>query len=321
MLWGGGPVLRGDVDRMETVIIGLFPGQGAQTPGFLSPWLELDGVSEQIARYSAAVDIDLIAAGTSWDADAIRDTRIAQPLIVAASIASWHALGADRPDGVAGHSVGEVAALIAAGVLTEDDGMRLVGVRGRAMAEAAAAVPTGMSAVLGGDEAAVLSALAEGDLAPANFNGGGQIVAAGTTDALAELAAHPPTGSRVVPLQVAGAFHTRFMEPAVAALAIAAERTPVADPTRTIWTNADGSVVEDGRTALDLLVGQVAKPVRWDMCMTSFARHGVSGIIEFAPAGTLVGLAKRAMKGVPSVAVKTPDDLAAARDILVGVAR
>ena len=302
------------------MIIGLFPGQGAQTPGFLSPWLELDGISERIARYGDAAGVDLIAAGTTWDADAIRDTRIAQPLIVAASIASWHALGADLSVGVAGHSVGEIAALIASGVLTEEDGMRLVGVRGRAMADAAAAVPTGMSAVLGGEEAAVLAALSEQDLTPANFNGGGQIVAAGTTDALAALAAQPPAGSRVVPLSVAGAFHTRFMEPAVAALEAAVGTTPVADPVRTLWTNSDGSVVADGRRAVELLVGQVARPVRWDLCMTSFLERGVSGVIEFAPAGTLVGLAKRAMKGVPSVAVKTPDDLEAARELLTGAA-
>lgn len=302
------------------MIIGLFPGQGAQTPGFLSPWLELDGISERIARYGDAAGVDLIAAGTTWDADAIRDTRIAQPLIVAASIASWHALGADRSVGVAGHSVGEIAALIASGVLTEEDGMRLVGVRGRAMADAAAAVPTGMSAVLGGDEAAVLAALSEQDLTPANFNGGGQIVAAGTTDALAALAAQPPAGSRVVPLSVAGAFHTRFMEPAVAALEAAVGTTPVEDPVRTLWTNSDGSVVADGRRAVELLVGQVARPVRWDLCMTSFLERGVSGVIEFAPAGTLVGLAKRAMKGLPSVAVKTPDDLEAARKLLTGAA-
>ncbi len=303
------------------MIIGLFPGQGAQTPGFLSPWLELDGISDRIGQYGEAAGVDLIAAGTTWDANAIRDTSIAQPLIVAASIASWHALGAHRPGGVAGHSVGEIAAVVAAGVLTEEDGMRLVGVRGRAMARAAAAVPTGMSAVLGGDEPAVLAALTEQDLTPANFNGGGQIVAAGTLDALAALAAQPPAGSRVIPLQVAGAFHTRFMEPAVAALAAAVSGTPVTDPARTLWSNSDGSVVADGRTAVDLLVGQVARPVRWDLCMTSFADHGVSGIIEFAPAGTLVGLAKRSMKGVPSVAVKTPDDLAAARDLLVGADR
>jgi [acyl-carrier-protein] S-malonyltransferase len=240
---------------------------------------------------------------------------------VAASLVSWHALidaGAPRPDGVAGHSVGEIAALVAAGILREDDGLRLVGIRGRAMAEAAAAVETGMSAILGGDESLVLERLTELDLTPANYNGGGQIVAAGAAHALAELSARAPQGSRVIPLQVAGAFHTRFMAPAVETLRNAAGDVEAGDPELTVWTNHDGSTVTDGRAALDLLVGQVASPVRWDLCMASFAEHDVTGIIEFAPAGTLVGLAKRALRGVPSVAVKTPDDLAAATALLTG---
>lgn len=301
------------------MIIGLFPGQGSQTPGFLSPWLELDGARERLAAYSDAVQVDLIAAGTEADADEIRDTKVAQPLIVAAALLSWHAL-AERTtssiSGVAGHSVGELAAVAAAGVLTDDEALRLVGTRGRAMADAAAVSPTGMSAILGGDEEAVLARLAELDLTPANRNGGGQIVAAGALDALAALAADAPRGTRVVPLQVAGAFHTRHMEPAVAALADAASALDPRDPDRTLWTNSDGSIVTTGRAALDLLVGQVAAPVRWDLDMASFAEHGVTGLIEFAPAGTLVGLAKRGLRGVPAVAVKTPEDLDAAVALL-----
>lgn len=302
------------------MIITVFPGQGAQTPGFLAPWLDIPGVRDDLERYSDDAHVDLIAAGTEWDADRIRDTAVAQPLIVAASLVSYRALAAhaDRPDGVAGHSVGEVAALVAAGVLTDTAGMTLVGVRGRAMAEAAAVEQTGMSAILGGDQDAVLARLAELDLTPANYNGGGQIVAAGAMSALAALAADAPKATRVIPLQVAGAFHTRYMATAVEALRAAAADLPVADPAVTLWTNHDGTTVSDGRTALDLLVAQVASPVRWDLCMTSFAEHGVTGIIEVAPAGTLVGLAKRALRGVPAVAVKTPDDLAAATALLTG---
>ncbi|KAA9135998.1 ACP S-malonyltransferase [Microbacterium caowuchunii] len=301
------------------MIIGLFPGQGSQTPGFLSPWLEMDGVRARLESYADAAQVDLIAAGTEWDADAIRDTKVAQPLIVAASLLSWHALRertAAAPSGVAGHSVGEIAALAAAEVLTDDEALRLVGIRGRAMADAAALEQTGMSAVLGGDEQTVLARLAELDLAPANHNGGGQIVAAGSMEALAALSADAPRGTRVIPLQVAGAFHTRFMRPAVDALAEAAAALAPAEPVRTLWTNADGTVVTSGPRALELLVGQVAAPVRWDLCMASFAEHGVTGLIEFAPAGTLTGLAKRALRGVPSVAVKTPDDLDAAVALL-----
>ncbi len=301
------------------VIIAVFPGQGSQTPGFLSPWLELDGARERLEASSEAAGVDLVAAGTEWDADRIRDTQVAQPLIVAASILSWSAR-ADRtdakPPGFAGHSVGEIASLIAAGVLTPTDGMRLVGIRGRAMAEAAAADQTGMSAVIGGDQDEVVGRLTELDLTPANYNGGGQLVAAGALDALAALAENPPAGTRVISLQVAGAFHTRYMAPAVEKLREAAAEVAASDPTATVWTNSDGSVVSSGKDALDLLVAQVASPVRWDRCMEAFASAGVTGIIEFAPAGTLVGLAKRALRGVPTVAVKTPADLNAAADLL-----
>ncbi len=303
------------------MIIAVFPGQGSQTPGFLTPWLEQDGARELLEAYSEHSGVDLIAAGTEWDADQIRDTRVAQPLIVAASLLSWKSLqtiAAEPVGGVAGHSVGEIAALVAAGVLSDTEGMRLVGIRGRAMADAAALEQTGMSAVLGGDESAVLERLSALDLTPANYNGGGQIVAAGALTPLAELAEESPRGTRVIPLQVAGAFHTRYMAPAVDALRSAAAEVAPEDPALTLWSNRDGGAVTDGRTALDLLVAQVANPVRWDLCMASFAEAGVTGIVEFAPAGTLVGLAKRGLRGVPSVAVKTPDDLAAAAALVTG---
>lgn len=297
------------------VIVVVAPGQGSQTPGFLAPWLELDGVREHLDVLGDAAELDLVALGTTADAETIRRTDIAQPLIVAAGIVAAAALQRSIV-AVAGHSVGEVTASVVAGVLPDADGMRLVAVRGRAMAGAAAAVPTGMSAVVGGDETAVVARLTELGLTPANRNGGGQIVAAGALPALEALRADPPTGSRVIPLQVAGAFHTAFMAPAVAALrAFAGSLTP-ADPTARLWSNHDGSEIASGAGFLDLLVGQVASPVRWDRCMESFAAAGISGLVELAPAGTLTGLAKRALKGVPTVAVKTPADLPAAQDLL-----
>lgn len=295
--------------------IAVFPGQGSQSPGFLTPWLDSDGAADRLARYSEWADVDLVAAGTEWDADRIRDTQVAQPLIVAASLLSWNALPdaeRERIGGVAGHSVGEFAAAAAAGVLTEQSALTLVGIRGRAMAQAAPAAETGMSAVIGGDEASVLARLAELGLSPANYNGGGQLVVAGELAALQALAAEPVAGTRVIPLQVAGAFHTRFMAPAVETLREAAGDLDVSDPGVTLWTNRDGSAVASGRAFVDLLVEQVASPVRWDLCMASFAEAGVSGIVELTPAGTLVGLAKRALRGVPAVAVKTPADLEAA---------
>ena len=293
--------------------IAVFPGQGSQSPGFLAPWLDVDGAAERLAQYSDWSGVDLVAAGTEWDADRIRDTQVAQPLIVAASLLSWNALPErDRIAGVAGHSVGEFAAAAAAGVLSEQAALTLVGIRGRAMAQAAAVAQTGMSAVIGGDEASVLARLDELGLAPANYNGGGQLVVAGSLDALQALAAEPVSGTRVIPLQVAGAFHTHYMAPAVETLRAAASEVAASDPGVTLWTNRDGSAVASGPAFVDLLVDQVASPVRWDLCMASFADAGVSGIVELSPAGTLVGLAKRALRGVPAVAVKTPDDLEAA---------
>lgn len=301
------------------VIIAVFPGQGSQTPGFLAPWLQVEGTADRLAAYSDWAGVDLIAAGTEWDADRIRDTQVAQPLIVAASLLSWGSLeGGGSVGGVAGHSVGEFSAAAAAGVLSEEDALRLVGIRGRAMAEAAAAEQTGMSAIIGGDEATVITRLEELELTPANYNGSGQIVAAGAMPALRTLAAEPPAGTRVIPLQVAGAFHTRYMAPAVDALRRAASTVAPADPALTLWSNRDGESVAAGAEFLDRLVAQVASPVRWDLCMASFAADDVTGIIELSPAGTLTGLAKRAMRGVPSVAVKTPDDLPAAQMLLSG---
>ena len=298
------------------MIVVVCPGQGSQTPGFLEPWLAEPRFAERLRAISDAAGIDLVAHGTTSDADTIRDTAVAQPLIVAAGLLTLSALfddgRRDKVAGVAGHSVGEVTAAAAAGILSETDAVAFVSARGRAMAAAAAVTPTGMSAVLGGDEAELLARLSELGLEPANFNGGGQIVVAGDLDALAALKEAPVAGTRVIPLQVAGAFHTRYMQPAVAELQQVADSLSTNNPTLPIWTNNDGTVVESGSRFLELLVGQVSSPVRWDKTMDAFAAAGVTGIIELAPAGALVGLAKRGLKGVPSVAVKTPDDLAAA---------
>lgn len=302
------------------MIVVVAPGQGSQTPGFLEPWLEDPALREQLGAISEAAGIDLIAHGTTSDADTIRDTAVAQPLIVAAGLLTLSALNAGDPrkhiGAVAGHSVGEITAAAAAGILSEDDAMRFVVQRGSAMAAAAALETTGMSAVIGGDETALLERLAELGLQPANFNGGGQIVVAGALDALAKLAEEPLKGTRVVPLQVAGAFHTRYMQPAVAHLETVAADLTANDPSLPIYTNRDGSLIESGSHFVDLLVGQVSSPVRWDLTMNSLADAGVTGIIELAPAGALTGLAKRGLRGIPAVAVKTPDDLSAAFDLM-----
>lgn len=301
------------------MIVVVAPGQGSQSPGFLAPWAEDPAARDHLERLGAAAGLDLVELGTTADADTLRRTELAQPLIVAAGLVALSALGRS-PAAVAGHSVGEVTAAVAAGVLDETDGMRLIAVRGRAMAEAAAARPTGMAAVLGGDEDVVLARLTELGLTPANRNGAGQIVAAGEMAALEALKQEPPAGSRIIPLQVAGAFHTEVMRPAVATLGAFAATLSPRDPRARLWTNRDGSEVTDGAAFLDLLAAQVASPVRWDRTMESFAAAGITGLIELTPAGTLTGLAKRALKGVPTVAVKTPADLPAAQDLLDRIA-
>ena len=302
------------------MIVIVCPGQGSQTPGFLDPWLSESSFRDQLTGISDAVGVDLVAHGTVSDADTIRDTAIAQPLIVSAGLLTLSALFADgrrdRVGGIAGHSVGELTAAAGAGVLSETDAVAFVRERGAAMARAAAEAQTGMSAVIGADETELLARLDELGLSPANYNGGGQIVVAGALDALAQLAENPPARARVIPLQVAGAFHTRYMASAVPALEQFASTLTTNDPTLRLWTNKDGSEVTDGAQFLRLLVGQVSSPVRWDLDMKAFEEAGVTGLIEVAPAGALVGLAKRGLKGVPTVAIKTPDDLPAAFDLI-----
>ncbi|MGW6137195.1 ACP S-malonyltransferase [Streptomyces sp. NPDC055140] len=293
------------------------PGQGAQTPGFLTPWLDLPGAADRVAAWSDAIGLDLAHYGTQADADAIRDTAVAQPLLVAAGLLSAAALGDIAPDAVAGHSVGEITAAAFAGVLDDTAALQLVRKRGLAMADAAAVTKTGMSALLGGDPEVTVAHLEKLGLTPANVNGAGQIVAAGTLEELAALEADKPEGvRRVVPLTVAGAFHTRHMAPAVAKLEEAAQALTPADPTVAYVSNKDGRTVVTGAEVVSRLVGQVANPVRWDLCMETFKEFGVTALVEVCPGGTLTGLAKRALPGVKTLALKTPDDLDAARALI-----
>ncbi len=306
------------------VLVLVAPGQGAQTPGFLTPWLELPGAADRIEDWSAAAGLDLAHFGTKADADAVRDTKVAQPLLVAAGLLSAGELLSSvapdaGPDVVAGHSVGEITAAVLAGVLQARDAMTFVAARGRAMAEAAAVTETGMSAVLGGDPDEVAAHLERLGLTPANVNGAGQVVAAGTAEQLAALAADKPDKARVVALKVAGAFHTAHMAPAVATLEALAPSLAVSDPKLPYVSNSDGQVVSAGTEVVRRLVAQVSNPVRWDLCMETFKARGVTAMIEVSPGGTLVGLAKRALPGVRTVALKTPDDLDAARALVAEV--
>jgi len=319
------------------VLILTAPGQGAQTPGFLFPWLELPGLAEQLGNWSELAGRDLIKLGTTGSAEEITDTSVAQPLLVAAALAVADLL-VPEPDpfcpdtqgftestqskrisfagAAAGHSVGELAAGAIAGVMSAEDAIKLTRVRGEAMAAACDAVPTGMTAVLGGDESEVLAAISDAGLTPANVNTTGQIVAGGTLEQLEAFAANPPAKARLRPLRVAGAFHTVHMAPAVAALEAAAAGTAVKDPAITLLSNRDGAVVTSGTDWLDRIARQVANPVRWDRCMATMTGLGVTAFIELLPGGTLTGIAKRALPGVELLAIKTPDQLDAARTLV-----
>ncbi|GAA2253654.1 ACP S-malonyltransferase [Streptomyces amakusaensis] len=293
------------------------PGQGAQTPGFLTPWLDLPGAADRVKAWSDAIDLDLVHYGTKADADEIRDTAVAQPLLVAAGLLAAAEFGELSPAAVAGHSVGEITAAVLAGVLDEVSALGFVRARGLAMAEAAAVSETGMAALLGGETEQVVAHLEGLGLTAANVNGAGQIVAAGTAGQLAALAEDKPQGvRRVVPLKVAGAFHTHHMAPAVAALQARAAQLTVADPVVPYISNKDGAVVSSGAEVVARLVGQVANPVRWDLCMETFAAHGVTALLEVCPGGTLTGIAKRALPGVATLALKTPENLDAARALV-----
>jgi [acyl-carrier-protein] S-malonyltransferase len=295
------------------------PGQGSQTPGFLAPWLELPEFRNRLEALSEVAGIDLVRHGTSSDADTIKDTAVAQPLIVGSGLAAAAVLLPQGPPSAgvtAGHSVGEITAAAFAGVLTDRDAMVFVRERGAAMAQASAVTPTGMSAVLGGDPDEVAGALERHGLTPANANGAGQTVAAGTLEQLAALSADPPAKARVIPLKVAGAFHTHHMAPAVDSLRELSADFDVSDPGISLLSNSDGQAVAGGTDALTRLVGQVSSPVRWDRCMQTMLDLGVTALVELPPAGTLVGLAKRAMPGVATLAVKTPDDLEAAHQLI-----
>ena len=291
----------------------LAPGQGSQSPGMLEPWLELDGARERVSAWSDLTGLDLLRLGTTADAEEIKDTTVTQPLVVALSLLAFEELDrrAELPAAspVVGHSVGEVAAAAIAGVLSTDDAVAFAAVRGRAMAEACAAEATGMSAVLGGEPGEVLDVLARHGLEAANRNGAGQIVAAGRRDALAALAADRPDRARVVPLPVAGAFHTPFMAPAERTLAEHAAGLAPKDPTRPLLSNADGEVVSDGTEMLRRLVAQVTKPVRWDSCMVGLHGLSITATVELPPAGTLSSLVKRELPGTLTAPLREPADL------------
>ena len=299
----------------------LSPGQGSQSPGMLEPWLRLPGAEDRVAQWSGLAGVDLLGAGTTWSAERIRDTAVAQPLLTAAALLSADALlSGAHPDIVCGHSVGELAALAVAGVLDADDAMSLAGVRGRAMAAAARRAATGMAAVLGGDEAAVRAAAAEHGVEVATVNVAGQVVLGGPVDALRELAATPPTGARIRLLDVAGAFHTSAMTEARGAFAAALQTCTWSTPRSLVVANADGAILSGAEDTAARLVEQLTAPVRFDLCLSALVSAGTTAVAELAPGGTLTALVKRGLPGVPVVALRSPDDLPAARALVPATA-
>ena len=290
------------------------PGQGSQTPGMFNGWIQDPLLKELLLSWSDAIGLDLLHLGTVAEAEEIKDTANAQPLIVAASLLGAYALGIKNFAVTSGHSVGEIAAAALSGAITENDALTLVRARGLEMAKAAATSPSGMSAILGGDRTEVLAAISALNLVAANDNGAGQIVAAGDLQALATLNENPPTGSRVRALAVAGAFHTQFMQPAVDPLRVLASSIATHQVVIDVISNKDGQVVTDGIEVLNRIVNQIANPVRWDLCMETLKSLGVTGVIELPPAGTLVGLLKRAAPEIETFALKSADDVDAARE-------
>lgn len=305
---------------LECVIALLAPGQGAQSPGMVAPWLDLPDAEQRIGEWSQATGLDLKRLGTTADAEEIKDTSVTQPLVVALSLLVFEQLArrVELPSDLvtAGHSVGELTAACVAGVLDPNDTVALAAARGREMAAACAVEPTGMAAVLGGDQDEVLARLAELGLDPANRNASGQIVAAGPVDQLDRLVAEPPPRTKITRLKVAGAFHTRFMAPAREALANHAAQITPSDPRYTLLSNADGTAVSDGDEVLRRLVDQVTAPVRWDACMAAMREHGVTTTIELSPAGALTGIVKRELKGMTMLAIKKPEDLDSAAELV-----
>ena len=294
----------------------LFPGQGSQTPGMLTPWLNED-TKKTVATWSLHIDLDLERLGTIATADEIKDTANAQPLIVAAGLLGAQALQLSKFAVVAGHSVGEITAAAVSGALSPAHALELVRQRGIAMAKAASQVETGMAAVLGGDRNEVLNSIKNLDLIPANDNGAGQIVAAGSLEQLDKLIENPPAGARMRALAVAGAFHTHYMQSAVSHVSEFVSKVQVKEPNSQLLSNRDGAVIASGKDAIDRIVNQIANPVRWDLCMQSLQELGITGAIEFPPAGTLVGLLKRATPGIETFAIKSPEDLPSAKEFAI----
>lgn len=295
----------------------LAPGQGAQSPGFLQPWLQHPPYAERLGDLLRAVP------GLEGDLDSasvLADTVLLQPLLVAVGLAGAALLPDPDPSQVvvAGHSVGELTAVALVGVVDPHRAVELAATRGRAMAQAAAAAPGAMAAIVGPVSAVeqVVSEWTPRGLTVANRNGAGQVVLAGPSARVQALLVAPPAGVRTVRLAVAGAFHTEVMGPAVATVRAAVARLAPAEPNWPVLSCLDGSPRQDGRELLSLLPQQVVGCVRWDLCQRTLRDLGVTGVLELPPGSALAALARRELPGVERFALDSPDALAEARDFV-----
>ena len=292
------------------------PGQGSQTSGMYSTWITDTANKELIAKYSELIDLDLFHYGTSATQAEITATNIAQPLLTALAFMSFSKLEVNSNSNIiySGHSVGEFSAASLAGFYYDKTAMKLVNVRGKAMAEAAASNnATGMSAVLGGDKAEVIRHIEQFDLVPANVNSNGQIVASGLLSNLEKLSENPPASTKVRKLEVAGAFHSQFMKSAESELEKEFAQVEVTDSNSSFISNKDGQIIKDSSELKNRLITQITSPVRWDLCQAKMIELGVTGMLELAPAGVLTGIAKREMPGVELFAIKSPEDIPGAQ--------
>jgi [acyl-carrier-protein] S-malonyltransferase len=288
------------------------PGQGSQTSGLYSSWITDEATKKIVKKYSELIDLDLVHYGTVASQSEITATNIAQPLLTALAFMTFGKLKIESNESIiySGHSVGEFSAACLAGFYSKKTAMKLVSVRGKAMAEAAASnSATGMSAVLGGDKAEVIKHIEQFDLVPANVNSNGQIVASGLLTNLEKLSANPPASTKVRKLEVAGAFHSQFMKSAESELEKEFTQVELTKPTCSFISNRDGQIITDSTDLKNRLISQITSPVRWDLCQAKMVEQGVTGMLELAPGGVLNGIAKREMPGVELFAIKSPEDI------------
>lgn len=297
---------------MPVALALLFPGQGSQFPGMADPWISHPAGAAVLEEASSTLSRDVVAA--CRDEELLATTEFAQPALLACDVAAWSVLEAHgvRAEAAAGHSLGEFAALVAAGALAFADAMELVAERGRAMQAAALERPGTMTALLGlsAEEAAEICEVAgRGDvLAVANENAPKQVVLSGSVEAVerAEEAARSRR-ARAVRLNVAGAFHSPLMQSAVVRMRDALSTASFEEPQFPVAANVSGRLIGDRTAFRDLLARHVVSPVRWERSMRTLGEAGFDTFVEAGPGDVLARLVKRTLPDARAIAVGGPD--------------